>query len=285
MMCASYPQPATELKPLHADPRQSGHTERRDDWDFENKMTILALVVFGIWATFRAFGNVYTEAGVEGYLPHILSPFFSPPLQKWFPGFFETYPFLKAIPAFLVMWVPVGFRGTCYFYRRAYYRAFFRDPAGCGVNEDPNNTHGYTGERRFPFVIQNLHRYFFYLALAFSVLHIYHVWEAMHFITPDHSQHKFGMSLGTLVMLADAILLTAYVTSCHSWRHLLAGKLDCFSCTNFNEGRHEAWKLQTWLNERHMQLAWISLATVGLADVFVYLVASGVIKDVLLFAF
>ncbi len=57
----------------------------------------------------------------------------------------------------------LGFRLTCYYYRKAYYRAFWQSPPACAVAEP----HGkYTGETRFPLIMQNVHRYFFYAAAA-----------------------------------------------------------------------------------------------------------------------
>jgi hypothetical protein len=67
-------------------------------------------------------------------------------------------------PAFLIMWIPAGFRFTCYYYRGAYYKAFWLDPVNCAVGE-PRKT--YLGERYLPLILQNVHRYFFYLAVVF----------------------------------------------------------------------------------------------------------------------
>ena len=65
--------------------------------------------------------------------------------------------------AILVLPFLLGFRLTCYYYRRAYYRSFWQSPPACAVAEP----HGrYTGETRFPLIVQNLHRYFFYAATA-----------------------------------------------------------------------------------------------------------------------
>ena len=64
-------------------------------------------------------------------------------------------------------WAPGGFRFTCYYYRGAYYKAFWADPPGCTVGE-PRKC--YLGERSFPLVLQNVHRYFLYLGLLFIVV-------------------------------------------------------------------------------------------------------------------
>jgi len=90
---------------------------------------------------------------------------------------------------------------------------------------------------------------------------------------------RFGVGLGSLVLLFNVILLTVYALSCHSLRHLLGGRLDCFSCAALGGARHTTWGWLSVLNERHMLYAWISLITVGLTDLYVRLVASGTITD------
>ncbi|MDX2084018.1 MAG: succinate dehydrogenase [Candidatus Melainabacteria bacterium] len=240
----------------------AGHTDRRDAWWLEPVLTVLALGLFTAYAIWSVMQNNHYVWG-----PY-LSPFYSPNLAEMFPAIKDWFAFS---PAFLVLWIPLGFRGTCYFYRRAYYRAFFWDPPACAVDEPRGQ--GYSGERAFPFVFQNLHRYFFYLAALLALLHWTHAFQAFFY------QGQFGMGVGTFVILLDAVFLTLYVFSCHSWRHLLAGKKDCFSCDNFTKVRHKAWLKQTKLNEHHMFFAWVSLFTVGFADFYVRLVASGAFQE------
>jgi hypothetical protein len=238
-----------------------GKTERRDLWWLEPTLTILALVVFGIYGVWAAF------EGKNYHWGPYLSPFYSPNLVEMFPAVFGALPFS---PAFLVLWAPLGFRGTCYFYRRAYYRSAFGDPPACAVGKISKN---YTGETKFPFVLQNSHRFFFYVAAVLTIFHWTHVVQAFNF------NGQFGMGTGSLVLLVDAVLLTLYTFSCHSWRHLLAGKLDCFSCDKFTQARHHAWEKQSKLNEYHMHFAWTSLFAVAFADFYIRMVASGVWTD------
>ena len=82
-----------------------------------------------------------------------------------------------------------------------------------------------------------------------------------------------------MVLLVNIVLLSLYTFSCHSLRHIVGGKVDCFSCVAFGGPRHSAWKGLSFLNERHMLFAWLSLFSVGLADLYVRLVASGTIQD------
>jgi len=170
-------------------------------------------------------------------------------------------------PAFLILWIPGGFRATCYYYRKAYYRSFFGWPPGCAVRD---LTRTYTGETRFPFVLQNIHRYFFWLSLPVLAFLWWDVFLAFRF------EGRFGIGLGTLVLGANAALLSLYSLSCHSCRHLCGGGLNRFS---ERPARHALWRVVTRLNERHMLYAWISLIWVALADLYVRLVAMGVIRD------
>jgi hypothetical protein len=235
-----------------------GRTLRRDAWWVENIPVIIILGGFGIYATLRAFEGAYYQWG-----PY-LSPFYSPlidPQHHWWP----------LSPALLILAFPLGFRTTCYYYRKAYYRAFFMDPPGCAVGEFRG--HSYRGETRFPFILQNLHRYFFLGAAIFLCFLWYDAITAFWF------EGQFFVGVGTLVLVVNVTLLSLYTLSCHSWRHLIGGKLDCFSCTAFNKTRHGFWKKTSVLNERHMLFAWISMLSVGFADFYVRLVASGAIKD------
>ena len=212
---------------------------------------------FGLYATYRAFENAYFFAA-----PY-LSPFYSPLIDP-------QHRYWHFSPALLILGGPLGFRATCYYYRKAYYRAFFLDPAGCAV---PERTGNYGGETRFPFILQNLHRYFMYLAAIFLIFLWHDAVQAFFFAD------GFGVGVGTLVLLVNVVLLTLYSCSCHSLRHLAGGKLDCFSCVNFGGPRHSTWKNLSFLNEHHMLFAWMSLCSVGFADFYVRLVASGAIKD------
>jgi hypothetical protein len=67
--------------------------------------------------------------------------------------------------------------------------------------------------------------------------------------------------------------------SCHSLRHIVGGKLDCFSCSRRTKARYSVWQRLTSLNRRHMSWAWSSLIVVTAADVYVRLLALGVITD------
>ena len=162
-----------------------GSTVRRDVWWVEILPVIFLLGGFGLYATLRAFEGKFYEWG-----PY-LSPFYSPlidPLHHWW----------KFSPALLILAGPLGFRATCYYYRKAYYRAFFLDPPACAVGEPAKRK--YQGETKFPFILQNLHRYFFYVAVVFILFLWHDVIKAF-----DFDGH-FGIGVGTLVLS----------TECHS---------------------------------------------------------------------
>ena len=234
---------------------QSAMTMRRDTWWVAPLITAVVLGAFGIYSTWRAFSNA--DFLVEPYL----SPFYSPYiLASWWPF----------SPALLILWAPLGFRATCYYYRKAYYRSFFLSPPGCAVK--PLAKEGsYCGETRMPFIIQNIHRYFFYAAGVVLFFLWVDAFKAFMF------EDGFGVGVGTIVLVANAALLSLYSLSCHSFRHLIGGNLDVFSkCPT----RFMLWSKATSLNEHHMLWAWVSLFGVAFADLYVFLLARGVITDV-----
>jgi hypothetical protein len=248
----------------------SERTLRKDNWRRAPAVTAVLLTIWVAYATTHVFiGHWYW---VPQY--HYLTPFYSPcisgecapgssSLGRWLPALPPIIPYaLVSLPFVL------GFRLTCYYYRRAYYRAFWRAPAACAVRE-PHAS--YTGETRFPLIMQNLHRFFFYLVLLISVLNTYDLIQA--FRGPDGS---FGLGLGTLIMLVNVVLLWAYTLSCHSCRHITGGRLKNFSS---RPARYWIWTQVSKLNARHMQLAWITLGTLMLTDLYIWLVAAGVFSD------
>jgi len=230
----------------------------RVEWLWQVVPVVLGLGAFGIYATWRAFEGAYFEWG-----PY-LSPFYSPLIDVHH----EWWPFS---PALLILAGPLGFRLTCYYYRKAYYRAFFLDPPACGAMERAGRR--YFGETKFPFILQNLHRYFMYLALIFLGFLWYDAIRGFSF------EDGIGVGVGTVVLLVNIVLLTLYLTSCHSLRHLLGGKADCFSCVTLGRPRRQTWRALSALNEHHMLFAWLSLFSVGLADFYVRLLSSGAIRD------
>jgi hypothetical protein len=214
---------------------------------------------------------------VEDY--HYLGPFFSPCLadncvgdsSAGFPQFVPALPTWLS-PAVIILIFPAGFRLTCYYYRKSYYRAFWLSPPACAVAEPHRR---YTGETRFPLIFQNGHRYFFYASVLVAAVLSYDVVLAFH--DPGGG---VGMGLGTLVLMVNAILIWAYTLGCHSCRSIVGGRLNHFSK---NPVRYWLWTQVSKLNARHQLWAWLSMFSVMLADFYVLLVSSGAISDLRFF--
>ena len=243
-----------------------GSTERSDAWWFIPLLQALGLLVLVGYANYAAFLGADHYRYIEGGRDY-LSPFYSPYVHPgWLPGWLS--------PALLVLIFPLGFRATCYYYRKAYYRSFFADPLACAVGEARK---GYRGETAFPFILQNLHRYFLYAAL---IILIFLWWDVLRAFT---FAGCFGLGIGSLAILASTATLTLYTFSCHSLRHIVGGSLDCFSCAVAGGPRRRTWALVSALNEHHMGWAWGSLFAVCFADLYVRLCSMGIWHDLRLF--
>jgi hypothetical protein len=236
----------------------------RGNWWVQPAIIAVGFTLFVIYS----FWSVGLSPGHSWHAGPYLSPFYSPriPLGFW-----------PLSSAFLVAWVPLGFRGTCYYYRKAYYRAYFLDPPACAVGE-PSSYCGFRRGRDFKgetrlLIFQNLHRYFLYLALLFIAFLAFDA--ALTCRWPD----GFGLSVGTIVMAVNVALLFLYATSCHSFRHIVGGRRDVFSRSAPGKLSYRLWTWATALNEHHMLWAWTSLFSVGFADFYIWLVASGTITD------
>ncbi|MGH7761486.1 MAG: succinate dehydrogenase [Candidatus Dormibacteraceae bacterium] len=213
----------------------------------------VALSLFGVFAVWVVFFQR------DGYYAPYLSPFFSPLIQVG-----------PIPPAVWVAWAPLAFRVTCYYYRKAYFRSFFWNPRSCSVPE-PNRR--YRGETAFPWVFNNLHRFAFYV----TVVQVGFLWfDAL--IAFDFGG-RFGIGLGTVLIVANVVLLSGYTFGCHAFRHLAGGELDCFSCSLAARARHQLWKGVTVLNIKHDRWAWASLFSVVATDIYIRLLLAGVLRD------
>jgi hypothetical protein len=194
------------------------------------------------------------------------SPLLLTARPDWWPA---IVPFSAAM---LILWAPGGFRFTCYYYRGAYYKAFWADPPSCAVGEPRGS---YWGEKKFPLIMQNIHRYFLYVAILFVFILTYDGIRSLFFTAPDGSKH-FGLGVGSIVLIANPILLALYTFGCHSFRHLVGGKKDVLSTS---PTRKTAYDCVSCLNRRHMLYAWISMFYVGFADLYVRLCDMGIWHD------
>lgn len=234
-------------------------TLRRDRWWVEPVIIAIGLTVFLGYLTVAAF--------LDGWAFEI-GPYLSPVFEPKLHGAYDAWWFS---PALLILWGPVGFRATCYYYRRAYYRSYLLRPPACAVGDVGE---AYRGEAGFPLVLQNLHRFFVYVALVFVVL----LWigAIRGFHDPDQG---WGIGLGSLVLSVNAFLLMMYTFSCHSIRHLVGGGLDCFSCSAWTRARKRVWDYVSLWNVNHRLWAWTSLVWIVFTDVYIRLVANGHITD------
>jgi hypothetical protein len=258
-------------KPRGTAPQGFGATSRRDAWAV---YPVVQAIVFSVCAGYLTFSGILWEPiwqtgyQADGYL----SPLFSPEIV------FPNMPSWLS-PGLLILWIPIGFRATCYYYRKAYYRFYFADPPGCAVGE-PTIHRKFALENAFPFVLQNLHRYLLYLAfiplafLWYDLLPAFNPAPGAEIADPGPR-----IGLGGVLFLVNVVLLTGYSLSCHSLRHLVGGKVDCFSCSRVRRVRYTVWQRLTDLNRNHMWYAWASLITVTLADIYVRLLVLGVVTD------
>ena len=247
-------------------------TLRQDNWWVYPLLTFLGFTAFVVYSTWRAF------SGDNYYSTPYLSPFYSPclatacvdgssdlgqPVGDWW----------RLSPALIILVFPLGFRLTCYYYRKAYYRSFWLSPPACAVAEP----HGkYTGETRLPLILQNIHRYFWVAAVLVGAVLTFDTILAFR-----NEDGEWGhMGLGTLIFLANITFIWLYTLGCHSCRHIVGGRLRHFSK---HPVRYKMWGFVSKLNAKHGAYAWLSLFSVAIADLYVYLLATDTINDLRFF--
>jgi hypothetical protein len=242
-------------------------TLRQDRWWLPPLTTFVVFAAFVVYATWRAFdGHNYYSA------PYV-SPFYSPCLTddcvSGSSDFGQPFGWWSLSPALLILIFPLGFRATCYYYRKAYYRAFWLSPPACAVAEPHNR---YSGETRLPLIVQNVHRWFWYAAVVVAGILTYDVVIAFR----DEDEQWGHMGLGTLIMAINIVLIWLYTLSCHSCRHIVGGRLRHFSKHPL---RYRLWTSVSKLNLKHAEFAWLSLFSVALTDLYIYLLATGQFDD------
>ena len=258
-----------------------GSTRRTDNWWVEPLLVFLGYLAFIVYANYAliAAKNYHYIGGGADYLSPMYSPLLTqegPPAESglttdpapapsWWPAF------LLFSPAMLILVFPLAFRFTCYYYRGAYYKAWWADPPSCAVGEPRKK---YLGERYFPLIIQNVHRYALYFAIIFIAILAWDAWRSFWF-GPEGNKH-FGIGVGSIVLLLNPILLSLYTFGCHSLRHLVGGRKDILSDS---PTRKKCYDCVSGLNKRHMLWAWISMFYVGFVDLYVRLCSAGTWHD------
>jgi hypothetical protein len=261
--------------------------QRKDAWWTSPMVFVVVFTAFSIWVTFRAFqGDYYSTleqdmrqhifSGNGWLIPNYLSPLYSPTFNpNWSIGAWHIS------PAMYILIFPLSFRLSCYYYRKAIYRGYIADPMACAVTEpaplEKMRKGTYTGERTLPLILMNFHRFAFYAAVIFVVILWKDTIDSFFFRAANGSWH-IELHLGTAIFLTNILLLSAYTFSCHSWRHLIGGSADCYSCTLMSRTRHGLWARVSYLNERHGLWAMASLVSVACTDVYVFLVTTGILK-------
>jgi hypothetical protein len=254
-----------EIGPLTTIETKNYWRNRRDLWWGKPALQFTALFSFFLYA-FWAIMLDLDHFKVEG--THYVSPFFSPEIE------ISNWPDWLS-PALVLIWAPVGFRATCYYARKVYYRAFLVDPPGCAIGEFRKMDGKYKGESAWPWILNNLHRYFFYAAFILAVIHWYDFILAMKF--EENNQTEWGFGIGTFILGLDALFLSLYVLSCHSFKHIIGGSIDCHNCTRGNNIRYNGWKRVKKLNEKHHIYFWLSLLMIVVADLYIRLVSRGIL--------
>ena len=259
---------AVENAPARAQIR--ARTLRTDRWWVQPVGTGLVLTIFLIYTVIRVWMREWYWVDQYNYLTPLYSPCVSTscaPGSSHFGQWFGDFPIVIPI-TIITLVIVMGFRVTCYYYRKVQYRSFLFSPPGCAVQEPAKS---YKGESKFPFILQNAHRYFFYIA---SVLALVNTYDAVHAFFPKYG--GFGFGLGSLLMLAMVVSLWLYTLSCHACRHVIGGKLKHFSK---HPVRYRFWGVVSTLNHKHMQWAWTSLLLVMATDIYIMSVSAGWISD------
>lgn len=244
-------------------------TLRTDRWWIYPAWTFTIFSAFIIYSTWRAF------SGEDYFSEPYLSPFYSPCITTscvdGASDFGQGFSWFSLSPALIILIFPLGFRMSCYYYRKAYYRSFWLSPPACAVAEPHSK---YTGETRFPLIAQNVHRWFFYAIIVVSLILTYDA--VLAFGPAEGESDGIHMGLGTVIMWVNVLLLWAYTLGCHSCRHIIGGRLRHFSK---HPVRYRAWTWVSKFNARHSTYAVVSMFSVALTDFYIYLLASGAIDD------
>ncbi|MCL5404451.1 MAG: succinate dehydrogenase [Candidatus Marsarchaeota archaeon] len=207
--------------------------------------SFIFLVAFTIW--------LLLEFPVKPY-KGIIDPFYSPTIL--------VLPFVGL------------FRLTCYAYRKDYHRHVFKHPVSCALDSRGDSAkRTYSGETGF-FRVENLHRYFMYFSVLILPFFFYDFYVSI----------TFGggliIRLASLILLANALMVTIWVFSCHAVRHLTGGRIDCYGCKYAGKQRNSFFNFQSKLNAHHEALAWTSLIMFVFVDLYIRALAAGIPLDV-----
>jgi hypothetical protein len=119
------------------------------------------------------------------------------------------------------------------------------------------------------FRIENLHRYFMYFSVLILPFFFYDFYIAVAY------SGIFKITLGSLLLLANAVVVTVWVFSCHAVRHLTGGRVDCYGCKLAGKSRNKFFRFQSYFNVHHEALAWTSLILFISVDLYLRALSAG----------
>jgi hypothetical protein len=255
-------------------PRRMGETQRRDAWWIQPLIVFTILTSFLVYATWAAFQNAHYTYG-----PY-LSPFYSPELwgsspHAWFgpqPNWWPAW--LPFSPALIILPFPAFFRFTCYYYRGAYYKAFWSDPPSCAVGEWRST---YIGEKSSAF---DPAEHPPVLPLLCDPVHL-SCWPTMPCWRSGSPRLMARAKSSASVWVPSSSASTSccwLVTrfGCHSFRHLVGGVHDLLSKHPIKK---KVYDCSSCLNRYHMNYAWMSLFSVAFSDIYIRLCSMGIWSD------
>ena len=242
-------------------------TVRKDNWWVMPIIIDAVIIAFVIYTILAVFSLGSDKLYYQFQDMHYYSPIWGFPIPGWLIDFLHWPATLPL--AFITIWAPLGFRASCYYERKIYYRDFFTSPPACAVNGIDIRRGKYTGERMFPFILNNSHRYFFYATFVLMII------QTLDFLATV----MVGIGVGTIILFLNTLLLSLYVYSCHAFRHAIGGHSDCIECGVTAKLQHKGWKLVSKINEHHSDWFWLSLGMVMVADFYIRLLNWGIIHS------
>ena len=139
----------TTTAPERTRAKIAARTLRTDPWWRAPAVTAVALTIWVLYAVVHVFlGRWYW---VPRY--HYLTPFYSPCVSgacaAGASSLGTSFPKVPSIVPYAIVSLPfiLGFRLSCYYYRGAYYRAFWQSPTACAVRSRTPATRGRPGSR------------------------------------------------------------------------------------------------------------------------------------------
>ena len=186
---------------------RSVRTLRHDRWWASPAATVVFLTAFVVYATWAVFQNAHYYVGAAAHRD-LISPFYSPCLTAAAcraPAAASPDHVVDDLPGDPGRSAgPLAGSGHLLLLPQGLLPELLA--VATGLRRWPTATPSYTGETRFPLILQNVHRYFFFIALIFNI--ILTIDAVMAFRLPGDG--GIGVSIGTLVLVTQRLLLWLY---------------------------------------------------------------------------